>query len=124
MRETADILQHATSQSLVLIDEIGRGTSTYDGMSLARSIAEYLCADIQCLTLFATHYFELTDLPQTHPEIFNAHCTAIQDEDTLIFQHTIKPGPANKSFGIAVAQMAGLPDKVIEQAKLFFSQCT
>ena len=116
MRETAHILKQATEHSLVLIDEIGRGTSTYDGMSLARSIAEYLCSDVKSLTLFATHYFELTDLPETHPEIFNAHCTAIQEGEQLIFQHQIKSGPANKSFGIQVADMAGLPKVVIERA--------
>jgi DNA mismatch repair protein MutS len=117
MRETAQILEKATEQSLVLIDEIGRGTSTFDGMSLARAIAEYLSSDLRCYSLFATHYFELTDLTTTHPEIFNAHCTAIQEGDQLIFQHQIKSGPGNKSFGIQVAQMAGLPKAVIDRAK-------
>lgn len=117
MQETAHILQHATSESLVLIDEIGRGTSTFDGMSLARSIAEYLCSDIGCFTLFATHYFELTNLSEIYPHIFNAHCAASQHGDDLIFQHKIKAGPANKSFGIQVANMAGLPEKVIDNAK-------
>lgn len=116
MKETAEILSQATNQSLVLIDEIGRGTSTYDGINLARSIAEYLCEDLQSYTLFATHYFELTDLPEKYPQIFNAHCTAVQEGEHLIFQHTLKPGPTNKSFGIQVAQMAGLPEKVIQRA--------
>lgn len=122
MTETAHILEHATSKSLVLIDEIGRGTSTFDGMSLARSIAEYLSADIQCFALFATHYFELTDLPNAHPEIFNAHCTATQQGEQLIFQHQIKSGPASKSFGIAVARMAGLPEKLIARANSILPQ--
>jgi DNA mismatch repair protein MutS len=117
MREAADILDQATAQSLVLIDEIGRGTSTFDGMSLARSIASYLCEQIRCYTLFATHYFELTNLPESHPALFNAHCSATQQGDQLYFHHTIKSGPANKSFGIQVAQMAGLPESVIQEAK-------
>lgn len=117
MRETAFILDNATPNSLVLIDEIGRGTSTFDGMSLARSIAEYLSSEIQSLTLFATHYFELTQLPETDPAIVNMHFTATQTDNSLIFMHKIKPGPANKSFGVDVAKMAGLPERVIHRAK-------
>lgn len=123
MTETAHILSHATHQSLVLIDEIGRGTSTYDGMSLARSIAQYLNTKVKAYTLFATHYFELTTLPQTHPTITNVHCDATQLGHSLIFSHLIQPGPANKSFGIQVARMAGLPEAVVEQANAFLKIC-
>ncbi len=116
MTEMSTILSRATENSLVLIDEIGRGTSTFDGMSLARSIAEYLATTTRAFTLFATHYFELTSLPSYFPTIENVHTAATEQEGELIFLHRVKPGPANKSYGIQVAQKSGLPAEIIERA--------
>ncbi len=115
MSETAYILQNATSESLVLIDEIGRGTSTYDGMALAWACAEYL-AKIGAYTLFATHYFEITDFSKAKPQIKNAHFSAVRHEDELVFLYKLQPGAVDQSFGIDVAKLAGLPQEVIHQA--------
>jgi DNA mismatch repair protein MutS len=117
MTETANILYNATPISLVLIDEIGRGTSTFDGLSLAWAVASYLANDVRAFTLFATHYFELTQLADAHAEVANVHLTAIEHGNAIAFLHKVQTGPANKSYGIQVARLAGIPDHVIEQAK-------
>lgn len=117
MTETANILNNATANSLVLMDEIGRGTSTFDGLSLAWACAEYLAQNTRALTLFATHYFELTTLPDLIPHIVNVHLDATEYEDKLIFLHGVKEGPANQSYGLQVAQLAGVPQYVIKNAK-------
>ncbi len=116
MTETAHILQNATRNSLVLMDEIGRGTSTFDGLALAWSCAEAL-AETQAYTLFATHYFELTQLATDWTEIENLHLTAVEHQESIVFLHEVKPGPASQSYGIQVAQLAGIPQPVINQAK-------
>jgi DNA mismatch repair protein MutS len=117
MTETANILHNATENSLVLMDEIGRGTSTFDGLSLAWACAEHLAADIGAFTLFATHYFELTTLPEQHPGIVNVHLDAVEHEDRIIFMHLVKEGPANQSYGLQVAALAGVPGNVIDAAR-------
>ncbi len=117
MSEMANILHQATPQSLVLIDEIGRGTSTYDGLSLAWACAEWLATQLKSLTLFATHYFELTSLPRQLPGCINIHLDAKEHNDTIAFMHSVQEGAANKSYGIAVAQLAGVPRPVIQLAK-------
>ncbi len=117
MTETANILHNATEKSLVLMDEIGRGTSTFDGLSLAWSCAVYLAQHIRAFTLFATHYFELTELPKEFSDIFNVHLDAVEHEDRIVFLHNVQEGPASKSYGLQVAQLAGIPKTVIEQAK-------
>lgn len=117
MTETANILHNASAHSLVLLDEIGRGTSTFDGLALAWACGAYLAEKIRAFTLFATHYFELTHLPEHYPHIHNIHFSAVEHEDKIIFLHTVKEGPANKSYGLQVAQLAGVPLAVIEQAK-------
>ncbi|WP_041599883.1 DNA mismatch repair protein MutS [Hahella chejuensis] len=117
MTETANILHYATRQSLVLMDEVGRGTSTFDGLSLAWACAEHLAREIQAFTLFATHYFELTALPKTHANVANVHLTATEHNDSIVFLHTVHEGPASKSYGIQVAQLAGVPPQVINQAQ-------
>ncbi len=121
MTETANILHNATPRSLVLMDEIGRGTSTYDGLSLAWASAKWLGERIQSLTLFATHYFELTSLPETISTINNIHLDAIEHNGSISFMHKIKSGAASQSYGLAVAELAGVPKQVIEIAtqKLF-----
>lgn len=116
MSEASNILKHATMQSLVLIDEIGRGTSTYDGMALAWGIARHLLEVNHAFTLFATHYFELAKIPNIIPEACNMHFAAIEKEDKLVFLHKIKAGSANKSFGLQVAKMAGLPSTALKFA--------
>lgn len=116
MSETANILHNATEDSLVLMDEVGRGTSTFDGLSLAWSAAEYL-AQIRAFTLFATHYFELTGLPESHPVAANVHLNAMEHNERIVFLHTVLPGPASQSYGLQVAQLAGVPQAVIERAK-------
>ena len=120
MTETANILHNATRNSLVLMDEIGRGTSTFDGLSLAWTCAEYLANDIGCYTLFATHYFELTALPEQ--SISNIHLEAVEQNDKLIFMHTVKAGPANQSYGLQVALLAGVPKKLVNQANIRLKQ--
>ena len=116
MTETANILDNATDNSLVLIDEIGRGTSTYDGLSLAWAIAEHLALTNKCYTLFATHFFELANLPNSIPTVSNWHFDAVEQGKDLVFLHKIEPGAAAKSFGIQVARLAGIPDCVINSA--------
>ncbi|MGX5914269.1 DNA mismatch repair protein MutS [Aliidiomarina sp. Khilg15.8] len=117
MTETANILNNATEHSLVLMDEIGRGTSTYDGLSLAWACANALGLERQCMTLFATHYFELTELSATLPATVNLHVDATEHDDTVAFLHRVKPGAANRSFGLQVAKLAGVPTSVITAAK-------
>ncbi|MCL1061235.1 DNA mismatch repair protein MutS [Shewanella benthica] len=117
MTETANILHNATTQSLVLMDEIGRGTSTYDGLSLAWSAAEYLAEKIKAMTLFATHYFELTQLPELIDNVENVHLDAIEHGDTIVFMHAVQEGAASKSYGLQVAALAGVPARVIAAAK-------
>ena len=117
MTETANILNNATANSLVLMDEIGRGTSTYDGLSLAWACAEYLAIKLQSYTLFATHYFELTQLAEALPELANVHLDAVEHQDSIRFMHAVQEGAANKSYGLQVAQLAGVPRSVIQQAK-------
>ncbi|MDX2164793.1 MAG: DNA mismatch repair protein MutS [Gammaproteobacteria bacterium] len=117
MTETANILHNATENSLVLMDEVGRGTSTFDGLSLAWSCAHYLADNIKAFTLFATHYFELTSLPQECEGIVNVHLDAVEHGDHVVFLHAVQEGPASKSYGLQVAQLAGIPKIVIENAK-------
>jgi len=117
MTETANILHNATAKSLVLMDEIGRGTSTYDGLSLAWSCADYLSRQLKCLTLFATHYFELTELAEELPATINVHVDAKEHGDTIAFLHKVSEGAASQSFGLQVAKLAGVPDNVIKSAK-------
>ncbi|WP_159818656.1 DNA mismatch repair protein MutS [Colwellia sp. 20A7] len=117
MTETANILHNATEKSLVLLDEIGRGTSTYDGLSLAWACAEMLALKTKAFTLFATHYFELTLLAQEIPTLANVHLDAMEHDDSIIFMHAVQEGPASKSFGLQVAQLAGVPKMVIKRAK-------
>ncbi len=122
MAETSYILHHATPQSLVLMDEIGRGTSTYDGLALAEACARHLAAHNRCYTLFATHYFELTALAAPGSGIANVHLDAVEHHDrergdTLVFMHAVKDGAANRSFGLQVAALAGVPKAVIAQAR-------
>jgi len=122
MTETATILHHATAQSLVLMDEIGRGTSTYDGLSLAWACADYLATRLKALTLFATHYFELTELATLLPGVVNIHLDAVEHDEHIVFMHQVQDGAASKSYGLQVAQLAGVPKKVIEQAKQKLAQ--
>jgi len=119
MTETAAILHNATERSLVLMDEVGRGTSTYDGLSLARACAEWLATRTRAYTLFATHYFELTELEQSVPGVANVHLDATEYRDKLVLLHRVQPGPANRSFGLQVAALAGIPRPVIEQARAY-----
>ncbi|MEV8518283.1 DNA mismatch repair protein MutS [Dyella marensis] len=117
MSETANILHNATESSLVLMDEVGRGTSTYDGLALARAAAVHLAASSRAYTLFATHYFELTELANEYPTIANVHLDAVEYGEQLVFMHAVKEGPANRSFGLQVAALAGLPKSVIADAR-------
>ncbi len=117
MEETANILHNATAQSLVLMDEIGRGTSTFDGLSLAWACSLALANRIRAFTLFATHYFELTRLPETQPSMANVHFDAVEQGDRLAFLHRVQEGPANRSYGLQVAALAGVPPQVIRQAR-------
>ena len=117
MTETANILHNATENSLVLLDEIGRGTSTFDGLSLAWAVAAYLSDKIKAFTLFATHYFELTVLPDTFSNIVNIHLDAVEHNDSIVFLHAVQEGSANQSYGLQVAKLAGIPHDVIAQAK-------
>ncbi|WJN60680.1 DNA mismatch repair protein MutS [Pseudomonas sp. SO81] len=116
MSETANILHNATDRSLVLMDEVGRGTSTFDGLSLAWSAAEHL-AKLRAWTLFATHYFELTVLPESEPVVANVHLNATEHNERIVFLHHVLPGPASQSYGLAVAQLAGVPGPVIQRAR-------
>jgi DNA mismatch repair protein MutS len=118
MEETANILHNATEQSLVLMDEIGRGTSTFDGLSLAWSCGVELATRIRAFTLFATHYFELTTLPEEYPGIANVHLEAVEHGDSIVFLHAVREGPANQSYGLQVAALAGVPRPIIDRARV------
>ena len=117
MTEAANILNNATEKSLVLMDEIGRGTSTFDGLSLAWACAESLALDSRPFTLFATHYFELTSMVDEIKSVKNVHLDAIEHGENIVFMHSVKDGPANKSYGLQVAKLAGVPSSVIKNAK-------
>jgi DNA mismatch repair protein MutS len=117
MLEGAQILHAATPNSLVLMDEIGRGTSTFDGLALASAIATQLHDKTQAFTLFATHYFELTEFPAKHHAAINVHVSAVESGRDIVFMHEIQPGPASKSYGIQVARLAGMPAAVVNHAR-------
>ena len=117
MTEAANILNNASANSLVLMDEIGRGTSTFDGLALAWACADHLAQKTRALTLFATHYFELTQLPEQFSNIKNVHLDAVEHGDDIIFMHSVKPGPANQSYGLQVARLAGIPAHAIQLAR-------
>jgi DNA mismatch repair protein MutS len=123
MQETAHILNNATSRSLVVLDEIGRGTATYDGLSIAWAVAEHLATNTRARpkTLFATHYHELTDLADALPGVVNAHVTAREWKDEIVFLHKILPGRSDRSYGIQVARLAGLPAAVLARARSILS---
>ncbi len=122
MTEAAYILNRATPQSLVLIDEIGRGTSTFDGLALAWAIARELVSNNRSLTLFATHYFELTALPSELEGCANAHFDAVQHKDGIVFLHAVEDGPANQSYGLDVAKLAGVPAEAIRKARAYLAR--
>jgi DNA mismatch repair protein MutS len=117
MTESAAILNGATENSLVLMDEVGRGTSTFDGLALAWAIAKHLIDTTRSFTLFATHYFELTQLPEVHPSATNVHLSAVEHKDKIVFLHAVEAGPASQSYGLQVAQLAGVPQAVIRAAR-------
>jgi DNA mismatch repair protein MutS len=117
MSETANILHNATAHSLVLMDEIGRGTSTYDGLALAWASAVFLARKLGAYTLFATHYFELTRLAGEEPNVANVHLRAVEHKDRIVFLHAVEPGPASQSYGLQVAALAGVPASVLRQAR-------
>ncbi len=117
MTESATILNGATDRSLVLMDEVGRGTSTFDGLALAWAIARHLIDTSRSFTLFATHYFELTQLPEAHPSAVNVHLSAVEHKDSIVFLHAVQDGPASQSYGLQVAQLAGVPPSVIRAAR-------
>lgn len=119
MSETANILNNATSQSLVIMDEVGRGTSTFDGLALAYAIARYLIEKCAAYSLFATHYFELTDLANHYSKVANVHLSAVEHKDQIVFMHHVESGPAAKSYGIQVASLAGVPKPVLATAKKY-----
>ena len=122
MTETANILHNATDKSLVLMDEVGRGTSTFDGLSLAFACAAFIAAKIRAFTLFATHYFELTSLASEAPGVVNVHVQAVEHGDALVFLHSVKEGPANQSYGLQVAALAGIPKSVIAAARRYLTE--
>jgi DNA mismatch repair protein MutS len=122
MNETANILNHATSRSLVLLDEIGRGTATFDGLSIAWAVAEYLASDIRSRTIFATHYHELNELASILPNVANYQVTVKELPEQIIFLHQVQPGGADKSYGIEAGRLAGLPAVVIQRAKQVMGQ--
>jgi len=117
MTEAAAIIHSATEQSLVLMDEIGRGTSTFDGLALAGAIASHLHDKNKAFTLFATHYFELTALPEKHPRASNVHVGVAEAGDDIVFLHELQAGPASRSYGVQVARLAGMPPSLIRQAR-------
>lgn len=119
MSETANILNNAGEKSLIIMDEVGRGTSTFDGLALAYAIARYLIEKSNSYVLFATHYFELTDLACHYPEAMNAHLSAVEHKDQIVFMHQVAPGPAAKSYGIQVAALAGVPKPVLTIARKY-----
>jgi DNA mismatch repair protein MutS len=122
MTEAANILNNATRQSLVLMDEIGRGTSTFDGLSLAWACARHLGREVGAFTLFATHYFELTALADDLPECANVHVDATEHGDQLVFLHAVREGPANQSYGLQVARLAGVPRAVLAEARRYLRE--
>jgi len=117
MTEMARILRGATAQSLVLVDEIGRGTSTFDGLALAWACAAELSRRVGARVLFSTHYFELTALAEQLPGVVNVHLDAVEHGDGIVFLYSVKPGPANRSFGLQVARLAGVPAGVVSAAR-------
>jgi len=117
MTESAAILNGATENSLVLMDEVGRGTSTFDGLALAWAISKHLIQVSKSFTLFATHYFELTQLPDVHPSAENVHLSAVEHKENIVFLHAVQAGPASQSYGLQVAQLAGIPQTVIRMAR-------
>ena len=117
MSEAANILHNATPHSLVLLDEIGRGTSTYDGLALAWACASYLARELRAFTLFATHYFELTALADELPGVANVHLAATEHRQQIVFLHAVREGPASQSYGIQVARLAGVPNAVLGTAR-------
>jgi len=117
MRETANILRGATRRSLVILDEIGRGTSTYDGLSIAWAVAEYMHDVIQCRAMFATHYHELCDLAEVRSGVVNFNVAAREHGEQVIFLHRLLPGGANRSYGVAVARLSGVPEVVLARAR-------
>jgi DNA mismatch repair protein MutS len=122
MTETANILNNASERSLVLMDEIGRGTSTFDGLSLAWACAAHIARNIRCFTLFATHYFELTSLAADAPGVANVHVAAVEHGDELVFLHSVKEGPASQSYGLKVATLAGIPRSVTSEARRYLHE--
>lgn len=122
MKEANNAITNATEDSLILFDELGRGTATFDGMSLAAAILKYATKHIKCKTLFSTHYHELTSLEETIPSIRNIHVSAEEDDGKLVFLHKIKEGPADKSYGVHVAALAGMPEEIIDEANLILSK--
>jgi DNA mismatch repair protein MutS len=121
MTEAANILHNATARSLILMDEIGRGTSTFDGLSLAWSMARHIATKVKAFTLFATHYFELTALAGEVEGCANVHLDATEHRDGIVFLHAVKDGPANRSYGLQVAQLAGVPREVIARAQEYLA---
>jgi DNA mismatch repair protein MutS len=117
MTEAAAIVHGATEYSLVLMDEIGRGTSTFDGLALAGAIASHLHERNRAFTLFATHYFELTEFPRKHERALNVHVGAVESGDDIVFLHEIEAGPASRSYGVQVARLAGMPASLLRQAR-------
>jgi DNA mismatch repair protein MutS len=122
MTETANILNNATARSLVLMDEVGRGTSTFDGLSLAWACAAFIATKIRAFTLFATHYFELTSLAEEAPGVANVHVEAVEHGERLVFLHSVREGPANQSYGLQVAALAGIPKSVTAQARGYLTE--
>ncbi|NLB88980.1 MAG: DNA mismatch repair protein MutS, partial [Syntrophomonadaceae bacterium] len=116
MVEVANILNNATERSLIILDEIGRGTSTYDGLSIAKAVSEYILSNIKARTLFATHYHELTTLAEEYPNVVNLSVSVKETGDTVVFLKKVLPGKADKSYGIHVAKLAGIPMQVINRA--------
>jgi DNA mismatch repair protein MutS len=124
MVETARLLSGSTRRSLLILDEVGRGTSTYDGLAIARAVIEYLHnhPNLNCRTLFATHYHELVELPNVLPRARNFNVAVAEDQDEIVFLHKVIPGGADRSYGVHVAQLAGMPRPVVERARELLAQ--
>ena len=122
MNETANILNHGTARSLILLDEIGRGTATFDGLSIAWAVAEHLATEVRARTIFATHYHELNELASILPNVANYQVTVKEMPDQIIFLHRVQPGGADRSYGIEAGRLAGLPSSVIQRARQVMSQ--